>query len=44
MPTQVVTFPQVLAANGYVTANFGKWHVPPEMNHWDFCDAKERTP
>jgi arylsulfatase A-like enzyme len=38
MPTEVVTFPQVFAENGYVTANFGKWHVPPEMNRWDVCD------
>ena len=38
MPTEVVTFPQVLAAHGYATANFGKWHVPPEINRWDVCD------
>ncbi|MBN1247240.1 MAG: sulfatase-like hydrolase/transferase [Anaerolineae bacterium] len=40
MPVDVVTFPQVFADNGYVTANFGKWHVPPEMNRWDVCDAE----
>lgn len=39
MPTKVTTFPEVLAAHGYTTANFGKWHVPPEMNRWDVCDA-----
>ena len=32
MPSKVITFPQVFTENGYVTANFGKWHVPPEMN------------
>ena len=39
MPTEVITFPQVFAENGYTTANFGKWHVPPEMNRWDVCDS-----
>jgi len=40
MPTEVVTFPQVFAEHGYVTANFGKWHVPPEMNRWDVCERE----
>ena len=39
LPTEVTTFPQVFAAHGYTTANFGKWHVPPEMNRWDVCDS-----
>lgn len=40
MPVEVLTFPQVLAANGFATANFGKWHVPPEMNRWDVCNPE----
>jgi choline-sulfatase len=40
MPTEVVTFPQVFAEHGYVTASFGKWHVPPAMNRWDVCDRE----
>ena len=39
MPTEVTTFPQAFADNGYTTANFGKWHVPPEMNRWGVCDS-----
>lgn len=31
LPTSLTTFPELLAQNGYVTANFGKLHVPPEM-------------
>lgn len=32
LPVQVTTFPQVLAASGYHTANFGKTHVTPDMH------------
>ena len=39
MSRDVVTFPEVFAENGYVTANFGKWHVPEEMNRWGHCDS-----
>ena len=32
LPISVTTFPEVLAAAGYKTANFGKTHIAPQMH------------
>ena len=34
-----VTLPQVFAENGYATANFGKVHIPHEMEPWQVSDT-----
>lgn len=34
MPRQVTTFPEVFAAAGYATADFGKIHLPRELKPW----------
>ncbi len=38
MPVHPLTFPEVFAARGYATANFGKTHVHPDILHWQHDD------
>lgn len=33
-----LTFPEVFAQHGYVTANFGKVHIPRAFSPWNFSD------
>ena len=35
---QYVTFPEILAQNGYSTANFGKTHLPPQLKPFQLDD------
>ena len=34
LPRPLLTFPEVFARHGYATADFGKLHLPPEMQPW----------
>ncbi|KPK80175.1 MAG: hypothetical protein AMJ81_12385 [Phycisphaerae bacterium SM23_33] len=34
IPRPMTTFPEMFAARGYATADFGKLHVPPQMQPW----------
>ena len=40
LPKPLKSFPEVFAENGYLTANFGKTHVPREMNVWQHDDGR----
>ena len=38
-PEGIITFPEIFAQNGYVTASFGKYHTPLHrtwMENWHF--------
>ena len=35
LPRELTTFPEVFARCGYATGDFGKMHLPPEMQPWE---------
>ncbi|MBD3184473.1 sulfatase-like hydrolase/transferase [Candidatus Poribacteria bacterium] len=37
---EYLTFPQVFAENGYDTADFGKLHIPREMQPWQYRNSE----
>lgn len=40
MPCKPLTYPEVLQAAGYHTANFGKTHLPLEMHPFELDDTR----